>query len=290
MTMTAFLLALPVSLAAVLSPQAADAPQPNRPVEVVSPKGSYPDDPRLDIALEMLRKSSFEPAATTARTVIKERPEVERAHAILGIALNKLKRYEEARVALELASKSTQGFPEQRHAAHFLGWSCYHLGELEAARAAFDAHLKSVPGEPDSTFGLGLIALTEDRLDDSERLFAEALRGFTEPRARPADQARVLTRMADLALRRDDLPKAEELLERAIRATPMQHETWSKLARVKDRLGKTAEADTARANGDRLLQAMGRKTPADAAPSGAAPASPVVPAGDSAAPRGPEKP
>lgn len=247
------------------------APKSNKPIEVVVAETTYPDDPRLDVAIAMLRQSAFEPAATTARTVAKERPEVERAAAILGIALNKLKRYEEAREALDRATKSTQPFPERKHAAHFLGWSCYHLGDLEAARAAFETHLKAVSDEPDSTFGLALIALGEDRLDEADALFAKSLKGFTEPKPRPMDQARVLTRMADLALRRDDVAKAEECLDRAIKATPMQHETWAKVARVKDRLGKTAEADAARANEQRLLEALGRRqvepAPAPAQPS-----------------------
>ena len=88
----------------------------------------------------------------------------------------------------------------------------------------------------------------------------------------------------DLALRRDDVAKAEELLDRAIKASPSQHETWAKVARVKDRLGKTAEADAARANEQRVLDALGRRAPDAAAPANppptttpATPASPAVP-------------
>jgi hypothetical protein len=60
-------------------------------------------------------------------------------------------------------------------------------------------------------------------------------------------------------MRRGEVAKAEELLERAVKASAVQHETWSKLARVRDRLGKTKEADAARANAERILQALGRK-------------------------------
>lgn len=228
------------------------------PPPVVAVTASYPDDPRLDDALRMMSKGAFEAAATTASTVVRTKPDVDRAQAILGVALNKLKNYEGARAALEKADASKQEFPERKHVPHFLGWCCFHLGDLEAARKAFEEHLRRMPNEPDSTFGLGLVALGEDRLDDADRLFAEALEGFTKPKPRPADQARVLTRMADLALRRDDAPKAEQLLERAIKASAMQHETWSKLARVKDRLGKPQEADAARANVQRILDALGR--------------------------------
>lgn len=257
------LAALTLTLANVLVQTAAEPPSAPSP-EPVQVAASYPDDPRLDVALGMLRKGSYEAAATTARAVAASNDRIDRAQAILGIALNKLKRYEEARAALTKASASEQPFPERRHAPHFLGWCCFHLGDLTAARKAFDEHLKRVPGEPDSTFGLALIALDEDRLDDADTLMAAALKGFTEPRPRPVDQARVLTRMADLALRRDDVAKAEELLDRAVRASAIQHETWSKVARVKDRLGKTAEADAARANAQRILDALGRTPPATA--------------------------
>jgi tetratricopeptide (TPR) repeat protein len=280
-------LALSLALQSVpVQPSPAPTPPPSAAV-----KAAFPDDPRLDVALTMLRRNAFEAAAVTCRTVLAERADVDRARAVLGIALNKLKRYEEARGPLELAAASKQPFPEQPHAAHFLGWCCYHLGDLTAAAAAFDAHLKSVPDEPDSTFGLGLVALGEDRLDDAERLLAKALKGFTEPKPRAADQARVLTRMADLALRRDDVAKAEELLDRAIKASPMQHETWAKVARVKDRLGKQAEADAARANERRVLEALGRAAPdsagdapkVNAPPSGAA-TSPATPSTNPASP------
>jgi len=284
--------ALAAALAAcciAAAPPVGDGKSPATPPAAVPPIApaagttSYPDDPRLDAALGMMKRGSFDVAALAASTVLKARPDVDRAQAILGIALNKQKKYEEARVALEKASASTQPFPERRHVAHFLGWCCYHLGDYAAARGAFEAHLKAAPGEPDSTFGLALVALGEDRLDEADTLFAAALKGFSEPTPKPVDQARVLTRMSDLALRRDDVAAAEQLLDRAIKASPSQHETWAKVARVKDRLGKTAEADAARANEQRVLEALGRRAP-DAAPAqpGAAPKVP-----DSAAPASP---
>ena len=266
------------------APSVPPSAEPAAPGSSSSASVSYPDDPRLDAAIGMMKRGSFDVAALAATTVLKARPDVDRAHAILGIALNKQKKYEEARTELEKATASTQPFPERRHVPHFLGWCCYHLGDFAAARTAFESHLKAVPGEPDSTFGLALVALGEDRLDEAQTLFDAALKGFSAPTPRPVDQARVLTRMSDLALRRDDVAKAEELLDRAIKASPSQHETWAKVARVKDRLGKTAEADAARANEQRVLDALGRRAPDAAAPANppptttpATPASPVVP-------------
>ena len=76
---------------------------------------SYPDDPRLDVALQMLKKGNGDAAVMTAKAVIKSRPEVDRATAILGIALDKQKKYEDARVQLEKARDSKQAFPERKH-------------------------------------------------------------------------------------------------------------------------------------------------------------------------------
>ena len=263
----------------VASPGSQVAPPAAPPVTPAT--ANYPDDPRLDLALGMMKKGAFDAAVTTAGTVLRANPSIDRAHAILGIALNKQKKYAEARTELEKAEASGQEFPEHRHVPHFLGWSCYHLGDLEAARRAFTEHLRRVPGEPDSTFGLGLVALGEDNLDEADAQFAKALEGFTKPTPQPTDQARVLTRMSDVALRRGDVGKAEELLERAIKANALQHETWAKLARVKDRLGKQAEADAARANEQRILEKVRRpvvpttpsnppsNTPADTPPADA---------------------
>ena len=239
------------------SGQVAPSDSAPTPIPVVA---TYPDDERLAVALTMLKKSAFDAAAMTANAVLVSKPECDRAALILGIAHTKAKRYQEAKPALIRARDSKQPFPERKHAAHFLGWCCFHLGEMTEAKAAFEAHLALTPNEPDSTFGLGLVAFAEDRLEDADLLYAKALDGFTKPTPKPQDQARVLVRMADLALRRDDVAGAEKLLDSAVKAHALQHETWSKLARVYDRQGKSKEADAARANEQRILEALGRRT------------------------------
>lgn len=257
------------------APPAPPTPKPDTQSAPAS-RPVYPDDPRLAVVVRLLQSGDPENAAVTCRAVLAAKPDCDRAAMLLGVSLSKAKRYDEARAQLERGRDSTQAFPERKHANHFLGWACYHLGELDAARAAFESHLKEVPREPDSTFGLGLIALDEDRLDEADARFDEALEGFSKPKERGVDLARVLTRKADVALRRDDVVAAEALLARAVKASAVQHETWSKIARVKDRLGKTAEADAARANVERILEALGRRSsPQQAEPKPPASDSPV---------------
>jgi tetratricopeptide (TPR) repeat protein len=267
---------------ALAQAQPPTAPPPDAGSSVAAPpattaRESYPDDPRLASALVMMSRGRFDAAEVTARTVLGQGAEIDRAAAILGIALLKQKKYEEARRYLERARDSKQPFPERRHAPHFLGWCCYHLGDLESSRAAFEQHAKDVPDEPDTQFGLGLVALGEDRLDDAERLLNSSLDGFSAPPKPDAvGQARALTRLSDVAMRRGKVESAEQLLERAVKASAVQHETWSKLARVRDRLGKAKEADAARANAQRILEALGRKAADGAVPP--QPDGPIAPA------------
>jgi hypothetical protein len=128
---------------ALAQAQPPTAPPPDAGSSVAAPpattaRESYPDDPRLASALVMMSRGRFDAAEVTARTVLGQGAEVDRAAAILGIALLKQKKYEEARRYLERARDSKQPFPERRHAPHFLGWCCYHLGDLESSRAAFE--------------------------------------------------------------------------------------------------------------------------------------------------------
>lgn len=249
----------------------AAAPGVGAPPSVAEPPAAasagFQNDARISIVQRLIQGGDFEAAATICRTILSEKPDCDRATMLLGVSLSKSKRYEDARVRLEAARDSKQDYPERRHANHFLGWACYHLGDLEAARKAFEAHLAAVPGEPDSTFGLGLVALDEDRLDDAQKHLDDALAAFEKAGKKGVDAARVLTRMSDVAMRRGDVERAEALLARAVAASAVQHETWAKVARVKDRLGKTAEADAARANEQRILEALGRRAKERAAPA-----------------------
>jgi Tfp pilus assembly protein PilF len=251
-----------------------------------------PSDPRLDGAVRVLTRGGFREAEEIARAALASDATSDRAAAILGIALSKQKRYTDARAWLERARDSTQAFPERRHAAHFLGWCCYHLGDLDAARAAFELHLKAVPDEPDSTFGLGLVALDEDRLDDAEKLFNAALARFralgANGKPRGADEAKALTRLGDVALRRDDPAAAKRFLEAAVAASPVQHETWSKMARVCDRLGEHAAADAARANAERILESLGRRERPQAESPAAADGAPTPAATSDTLPSAPQ--
>lgn len=242
-------------------PSALSVPQVDAPPELIVPEGSrviplgnFPDDPRLDVVGIMLKSGQFAQAELACRTVLKERPEIGRAEFLLGLAITKQKRYEEAKVHFLAGLLTEQTFIERPHTPHFLGWCHFHLGEMDEARVRFEEHLVAVPNEPDSTFGLAVVNIAQDRNEEAARLLDAAFIAFGD--AKPRDQARVLVRQSDLALRSDDPVKAEEILERAATLAPTFPEIWAKTARVKDRLGKSEQASIARENEKSLRERL----------------------------------
>ena len=129
-----------------------------------------------------------------------------------------------------------------------------YIGKTDNLKRRFEEHLLAVPNEPDSTFGLAVVAIAQDRTDDASRLLHAAFIAFGKDK--PRDQARVLVRQSDLAMRADDPAKAEELLAQAATLAPTFPEIWAKTARVKDRLGKTAQAEIARENERKTREAL----------------------------------
>jgi uncharacterized protein HemY len=225
-------------------PSAPVAPGPND--KVVPIKESYPDDPRLAIVQRLLGGGNFEYAKNVLEQILKEHPNLARAEFFLGVALVKLKKYEQGRPHLERSIQLDQAFPERKHAHHFMGWASYYLGEADRARSDFETHLKANPDEPDSIFALGLIAFDSDDLDEAERLFQRSIDLQQGPNASKRDVAKAWIRMGDLSMRRDDAAKAEERYMAGLALFANHYEGWAKLARARDRLGKAAEAESAR--------------------------------------------
>jgi tetratricopeptide (TPR) repeat protein len=247
---------------------------------------AFPDDPRIEIVRRLLGSSKFEEALIVARAVQEQHSDVDRAAFYVGLCLTKLKQYEQARPHLVRARASTQPFPERKHASHFLAWGSYHLGELDRAHEEFLEHLEAVPNEPDSLFGLGLIAFDRDDLDAAEARFRESIAVQQGPEANRRELSKVWIRLGDVFMRRGDAAEAEKAFMEGLGLYANHYEGWAKLARARDRLGKTKEADSARNEERRALERVRgaerrpipTPPPADAAPpQPAAPARPEQP-------------
>lgn len=268
--------------------RAADSARGDRPAafaETPRPPGAgtdfTPADPRIDLARRMIVTEAFPVAEMTLKTVLREKPGTGQAEFLLGVAIQKQKRYGEARAHFERAITLKQSYPEVDHAFHFLGWACYYLGDTTVSRQAFEEHLRRVPDEADSVFGLGLVALEDDRVEDAEALFLRTLEMHQARGVVPrADVAKARARLGDVYLRLDRDEDAERELATAVRIYPDAYEAWAKLARIYDRMGRTEDAERARVSERAAMQRLGRG-PAlapDAAGSSDAPPIPSAPA------------
>jgi Flp pilus assembly protein TadD len=237
-----------------------DAPSGSTPPRVST--DSFVDHPNVPVIQRLVLSSQFPQAEIVARAALRERPDCARAQFLLGVAVQKQKRYAEAREVLLAAQASGQQFPESRQVDHFLGWASYYLGDLAQAKRHFQSHVGAVPTADDSWFGLGVVAIEESRLGDAESALQRALdlAGDGLP-GRPM-RAKTLVRLGDVAVLRDRFGDAVDLYEESISIRPDQHEVWTKLARAYERVDRAADAATARERAQRLVPAP------DAAPPG----------------------
>jgi len=180
------------------------------------------------------------------------------AEFMRGYARHKAKRYAAARQHFERAVALA---PEYHPTWHFLGFACHALGELDRAEQAFREHARRVPGEGDDAFGLAIVALDRDDLDEAERQLAEALRLHEAQAARGVDRrkelAKVHARLGDVYARRGQWEAARDVLVRAVQHFGGHDEIWHKLAAAHQRLGEEQRAAEALAVRDELRARAG---------------------------------
>ena len=186
------------------------------------------------------------------------------AHFVAGLGFHEQKLYESA---CERFARAAELEPGYFTTYFFQGFALFHVGRLAEARAAFERYLAIDGGEAEAHFGLGLVALEDDRHEDAETSFRRAIAlaggggppASLSPKAR-RDLARYETRLADVFSRRDELAPARASLERAVSLWPGFFESWHKLARVLRRQGDAAGAEKAerRSEEARRLSQAGR--------------------------------
>jgi tetratricopeptide (TPR) repeat protein len=216
-------------------------PEPPAPV-ATAPAAPPPLGPELTAIARSLKPQDNDAARRSLEAYLQQHPEDGRAEFLMGLSYHREKRYAQARPRFERAIELT---PEYHPTYHFLGWCLFYLGRMPAAREAFEAHLARMPTEGDSHFGLGLIDLDEDRLDDAETRFRRAIELQAGNPRRRKDVSKAHARLADVYLRRDDLAAARTELETATRLWPQHYTAFYKLSRVLNRLGETEAAQEA---------------------------------------------
>jgi Tfp pilus assembly protein PilF len=220
----------------------AAAPAPSAAPTAAAPAKPPPLGPELTAIAQAIGRQQTEAARESLEAYLQRHPDDGRAEFLMGLSFHREKQYAEARPRFERAIELT---PEYHTTYHFLGWCLYYLGDMAGARAAFESHLAHMPTEGDSHFGLGLIDLDEDRLDDAEAQFRRAIELQQDNPRRRKDVSKAHARLADVYMRRDDLAAARTELETATRLWPHHYTAFYKLSRVLNRLGEAEAAEEA---------------------------------------------
>ncbi len=247
---------IPAEIGPVVQPQIAEQPLLRAPVS----------HQNLSIAVQLLTSGQFIDAEIVLRAILKESPDCARAEFLLGVAMLKQKQYGQARPLLESSLARQQDFSGRKQVEHFLGWACYYLGDLDASKRAFQSHVRAVPTADDSYYGLAIIALDEDRTSDAAVALERAMELIGTDPARNRERAKVVARLGDLEVRRENPSAAISLYEEALALFPDHYEIWGKIARLYDSEGRPADADRARKSQQAAMARVGRSTPTDVVP------------------------
>lgn len=185
------------------------------------------------------------------------------AEFVAGLSYHRQHLYEPARAHFVRAAELE---PDYVTTYFFYGFALFNLGRLEEARQALERFLAFSPADAETVFGLGLVALEQDRAEEAEARFLRAIALLEEKSssgpmsaASREDLARYQARLADVYLRRDDLAKARASLERSVELWPDHYEPWHKLARVLERIGDPAGAQRAQARSDEAFLKRGTR-------------------------------
>ncbi len=201
-----------------------------------------PLGPRLVAMATLISRQQTDVARDRLQQYLQEHPDDGQAAFLLGLTYHREKRYTLARPWFESAAGLA---PDYHPIHHFHGWCLYYLGDMPGARAAFERHLGLMPGEGDSHFGLGLIAVDDDRLDDARRRFLKAIELQEGNPKRQRDVSKAHARLADVHIRRGESQQARAELQRATELWPQHYAAFYKLSRVLNRLGESESADEA---------------------------------------------
>ncbi|MHC5001584.1 MAG: tetratricopeptide repeat protein [Planctomycetota bacterium] len=224
------------------APDPAPEPDPTEGIAASAPPEALP--PELAEIFRLIEQYRTGPARVRLVKYGKLHPDDGVAAFLFGLTYHREKRYEKALSHYEQAVSLE---PDYTPTYHFLGWATYYLGRAEASRAAFERHLASHPDVADSHFGLGLVDLDQDRLDDAEQRFRTAIRLQEEggSPARPRDLAKAYAQLGEIFALRGSLEEARTALEHAVDLFPDHYEAHYRLYRVLLQLGEEAAAQQA---------------------------------------------
>ena len=196
-------------------------------------------NPDLAPIFALISQNQLGRARDRVTDYLQQNPDSGQAQFLLGLTYHREKRYALARPHF---AKAAEFSPQFHPTHHFYGWCLYYLGEPAEARSAFQEHLRLAPTEGDSHFGLGLLAMDADQLDEAERRFRQAIDLQSDNPRRQMDVAKAHARLADLYIRREQLQSAKTHLQTATDLWPQHYAAYYKLHLVLNRLGEPEAA------------------------------------------------
>jgi tetratricopeptide (TPR) repeat protein len=235
-------------------------PAPSSPPAADTARRPPTLDKGLNAAFRLIRAGRYAEARQAAEAYLAGGAAAHpgQAQFILGLSYHRQRLYEAAHGHFVRATELEPGYVTARF---FHGFTLLNLGRLDEARKELETYLAHGPEDPEAVFGLGLVALEQDRVDDAEQSILRAI-ALAQARAGPSaaapdareDLSRYHARLGDVHLRRGDLAKARADLERSVELWPDHFEPWHKLAGVLRRLGDAAGADRAQARSEEAFR------------------------------------
>ena len=204
-------------------------------------------DGRLAVGKRLLVSGRLDESLVIFETVVRERPDLARAHFLKGMALHGKKSHAQALAQYRRAETMLQRFPERELLDYYVAWSAFYAGDSGLARARVERCLQQAPDQADTNFLAGLLAFNDDRLQDAEASFRRALRlAEVEPEpVRSKELRRAWIRLSDVLARDDRQEEALEAIVNAIEIGPDFAESWFRRASLLSRLGRVDEAEEA---------------------------------------------
>ncbi len=224
------------------TPSTTGSPPADSTADSAQPAQSRPLNPELSRIFRLIQERKTGPARVQLVKYMKTHARDGQAVFLFGLTYHREKRYAQAR---EHFDRAIELDPNYALTYYFRAWALYYLGELDASRASFLTHLGYQPDEPDTVFGLGLIALDQGDLDEAQRRFERAIELQEDDAAHARDLAKAHARLGDVLIERGELERARVELQRAVELFPDHYEAYYKLSRVLFRLGEPELAEAA---------------------------------------------
>jgi Flp pilus assembly protein TadD len=193
---------------------------------------SFLDDVYVALAQIRLDEKEYGRALETCEEALKLNPDNRDTRNLVGIALRRMGRVDEAIVAYREILDET---PEAPRILYNLGIALAKDGDLASARAAYERALSLKPNFAEARNNLGDVFLRLGDREAGEREFRAAL-------AIQADFPSALCNLAEALFLRKDFAQAEELAAKAAALDPALPDPWNVVGNIRQHQGRADEA------------------------------------------------